>query len=77
MTRTVLNCGKVVGFVSTGSAEEADGGGGAAGAVLSCTAEGELNGRGFSSTFVAQWSCDFDGMAPVFLNQHLRPSISR
>jgi hypothetical protein len=53
LTRTVLNCGKVAGFVSTGSAEEA-GGGTAAGTVLSCAAAGELTGRGFSSTFVAQ-----------------------
>jgi len=33
--------------------------------------------RGSCSTFEVQWSCDLGGMAPVFLNQHLRPSISR
>jgi hypothetical protein len=33
--------------------------------------------RACSLIFVGQWSCDLAGIAPVFRNQHLRPSIWR
>jgi hypothetical protein len=53
------------------------GSGTATGTVLSLDGDTGSIDRGSCSTFAVQWSCDLGGMAPVFLNQHLRPSISR
>jgi hypothetical protein len=53
------------------------GGGTATGSVLSSDGDTGSSDCGSCSTVVAQCSSDLGGTAPVFLNQHLRPSISR
>ena len=79
LTRAVLNRGSVCGLGSGSSVVSACGGGTATGSVLSLVLSGAAGSidRASCLTFAGQWSCDLGGMAPVFLNQHLRPSISR
>ena len=84
LTRTILNRGGV--DVGSGLAAFSTGGG-AAGIdpVRSCAedcgsgSERDTTASDLSScsTFAGQCNCDFGGVAPVFRNQHLRPSIWR
>jgi hypothetical protein len=82
LTRIVLTW-STVGGLGSGLVVESDGTiGSATGAVLSVDDAGLDGGAGSgnracSVTLVGQWSCDLAGIAPVFRNQHLRPSIWR
>ena len=72
-----MNGGAVGGLDSGPLVVSAGAAGPATGMVLSLDRDKGSIDRGSCSTFEVQWSCDLGGMAPVFLNQHLRPSISR